>query len=59
MLPLFKKNHITNNQLLTKHVEETCSYLINKRNKRSEKGMDVNYTELKMQGYLKSGNIDI
>ena len=39
--------------------EQSFEYLLNLRNKRNGKGMDINYLRLKMQNYLSSDDIDI
>ena len=39
--------------------EGAFKYLISKRNKRNEKGIDIQYTDLEMQNYLRSEDMDI
>ena len=39
--------------------EQALEYLLSKRNKRNGKGMEINYSRLKMQNYLVSEDIDI
>ena len=39
--------------------EKFFAYLLNIRNERKEKGMEINYTRLKVHNYLRSEDIDI
>ena len=39
--------------------EKSFEYLLNLRNKRNGKGMDIDYTELRMQNYLRCEDLDI
>ena len=39
--------------------EKFFAYLLNIRNERKEKGMEINYSRLKVQNYLRSEDIDI